>query len=120
MVLQIIFDNSNTFFMFKTILNYLLYNSQGLPKWMLKAAKLMSSDENKRNDWQTLARRLGYSKQDIKRWENLQNPCAEMLEEWMISSGSREDVSEVFLRHIEDIGRLDVKEVILKYMAKGM
>lgn len=66
--------------------------------------KLLNSEAD--NDWRLLARRLGYSNDDIRGWATQHDPCMALLSEWYATHKTSE-ASYSVLTALTEMNRMD-------------
>lgn len=110
--------------------NNMFYDEKTLPSWVKNVAKAisMSNNQNKdkdnkdalpyiptvpnENDWQALARLLGYTKSKINHFMDSSNPSLQLLCDWIMSSDNTNLTIEFLLNFLEQIKRDDACAII--------
>ena len=108
----------------------MFYDEKTLPNWVKNVAKVisMANNQNKEkdnkdallyiptvqneNDWQALARLLGYTKSKINHFMDSSNPALQLLCDWIMSSDNTNLTIEFLLNFLEQIKRDDACTII--------
>lgn len=88
------------------------------PKWSRDLTKLLNPAHD--NDWRLLAKRLGYSNDDIRSWAQQNDPCMAVLSEWYATNKTSE-ATYGLLTHLQEMNRQDGVVIVENAMkASGM
>lgn len=105
----------------------MFYEETNLPNWIKNVAKVISLANNHKdnvhssnhivtvaneNDWQALARLLGYTKSKINTFMESKNPALQLLCDWIMSSDNTNLTIEFLLNYLEQIKRQDACVII--------
>ena len=83
-----------------------------LPSWVKGAAKLLNGGCIDDQDWITLARKLGYKKNKIDKFNDDLNPALALIADWIVSSGNTSLSIDMLVMYLEQMHRDDIVEVI--------
>lgn len=84
-----------------------------LPSWVKGAAKLLNGG-SEGQDWTALAKRLGYKKSKIEKFNDDLNPGLALLTDWIISSGNTALSVDVLVTYLEQMMCDDIIDIIQK------
>jgi len=104
----------------------MFYEETSLPNWIKNVARVLSMANNNKetiqsnqiitianeNDWQALARLLGYTKSKINTFLESTNPALQLLCDWIMSSDNTNLTIEFLLNYLEQIKRQDACKII--------
>lgn len=111
----------------------MFYDETNLPNWIKNVAKVISITHNQghkendkdknsqnnhiitipnENDWQALARLLGYTKSNLNHFMESKNPALQFLCDWIMSSDNTNLTIEFLLNYLEQIKREDACVII--------
>jgi hypothetical protein len=105
----------------------MFYDENSLPSWVKNVAKLLQVNNNSKekenkdaqivsvyneNDWNALARLLGYNKNKINYFNRSNNPALQLICDWIMSSDNTNLTIELLLNYLEQIKRDDVINII--------
>ncbi|KAL4227940.1 hypothetical protein ACF0H5_013379 [Mactra antiquata] len=79
------------------------------PKWSRDLTKLLNPED--KHDWRLLAKRLGYSNDDIKAWAQQHDPCMAMINEWYTTHKSSE-ATHGLLNNLQEMERADCVAIV--------
>ena len=86
--------------------------NQNIPTWLKSASKLLHRNVSNQ-DWQTLARKLGYTSSKIASFTETFDPAFSLISDWILTSGNSALSVDLLVSALEQINRQDVVEVIL-------
>ena len=92
-----------------TIYSIILQTMSNAPVWSRDVSRLLNAEAE--HDWRLLAKRLGYSVENIRGWASQADPCMALLSEWYATNKTSEATHAV-LQTLKDMGRQDAVEVI--------
>ncbi|XP_074643355.1 uncharacterized protein LOC141900379 [Tubulanus polymorphus] len=84
-----------------------------LPGWVKSAAKLLNGG-SEGQDWTELAKKLGYKKIRIDRFNDDLNPGLALIADWIISSGNTALSIDMMITYLEQMHRDDIIDIIHK------
>ena len=79
------------------------------PSWSREVSKLLNQSGDR--DWRLLARRLGYSNDDVINWATQPDPCMSMLDDWFATHKTR-DATHGVLKVLDDMERKDAYSIV--------
>ncbi|XP_064624651.1 uncharacterized protein LOC135486079 [Lineus longissimus] len=84
-----------------------------LPGWVKSAAKLLNGG-SEGQDWTALAKKLGYKKNKIDKFNDDLNPGLALIADWIISSGNTALSVDMMVSYLEQLHREDIVDIIQK------
>ncbi|CAH1772434.1 unnamed protein product [Owenia fusiformis] len=84
-----------------------------LPSWVKGAAKMLNGG-SEGQDWTALAKKLGYKKFKIDKFNDDLNPGLMLLADWIITSGNTSLSIDMMVSYLEQMFRDDIVEIIQK------